>query len=81
MFVTVFMVTDPVSAPKKKEAMYAYSGFIGVMIVVLSWKSQFVGAAGFAILLGNIISPLLDMGAKEWTKRKKAKQAAGAGSS
>ena len=81
LFVTVFMVTDPVSAPKKKEAMYAYSGFIGVMIVILSWKSQFVGAAGFAILLGNIISPLLDMGAKEWAKRKKAKKTAGAGSS
>lgn len=76
LYVSVFMVTDPVSAPKKKGAMYAYGGFIGAMIVLLSWKSQFVAAASFAILLGNIISPLLDQAAKEWAKKKKAKKKA-----
>jgi Na+-transporting NADH:ubiquinone oxidoreductase subunit B len=79
LYVSVFMVTDPISAPKRRGAMYVYGGFIGLLIVLLSWKSQFVAAASFAILLGNIVSPLLDMGAKEWAdrKKKKKKQASG----
>ncbi len=71
LFVTVFMVTDPVSAPKRKTAKLVYGGFIGVMIMILSWKSQFVAAASFAILLGNIVSPLLDTADKSWAGKMK----------
>ena len=72
MYVGVFMVTDPVSAPKKPLAMYAYGAFIGIMLVLLRWKSQFVGAAAFSVLLGNIVAPLLDIGASTWSARGKA---------
>ena len=64
LYGAIFMVTDPVSAPKQRLAMYAYGAFIGAMIVLLRWKGQFADAVGFAILLGNLVGPLLDMGAK-----------------
>jgi Na+-transporting NADH:ubiquinone oxidoreductase subunit B len=69
-YVSVFMITEPVSAPNRKGAMWAYGSLIGALIVILSWKGQFVAAASFSILLGNIVSPLLDMGARAWRGRK-----------
>lgn len=65
LYVIVFMVTDPVSAPNRILAIYAYGGIIGFLIVLLRWRGIFVAAASFSILLGNIIAPLLDLGA-EW---------------
>jgi len=73
LYGAVFMVTDPVSAPKRPLAMIIYGIIIGVFIVFLRWKAQFVGAVAFAILIGNIIGPLLDLGATELNKRKKTK--------
>jgi Na+-transporting NADH:ubiquinone oxidoreductase subunit B len=73
MYAAVFMVTDPVSAPKKPPAQYAYGAFIGVMIVFLRWRSSFVGAVAFGILLANLLAPLLDEGAGWLAGRKKAK--------
>jgi len=78
LYVAVFMVTDPVSAPNKNLARYAYGFFIGFMVVLLRWRGIFVAAASFSVLLGNIIAPLLDLGADAISERKKAK-AAGAG--
>ena len=72
LYGAVFMVTDPVSAPKKPLAMYGYGAFIGIMVVFLRWRSQFVGAVAFSILLGNIVGPLMDIGANWWTQRRKA---------
>ena len=74
-YVSVFMITEPISAPNRKGAMVAYGAIIGLLIVVLSWKSQFVAAASFAILLGNILSPMLDMGAIAIRKRLNARTA------
>jgi Na+-transporting NADH:ubiquinone oxidoreductase subunit B len=69
----VYMVTEPISGPKKPWAMAAYGAFIGFMIVLLRWRGQFSGAVGFAILLGNIVGPLLDKGARAWAARRKPK--------
>lgn len=79
LYGSVFMVTEPVSAPKQAGAMWLYGLFIGVMIVVLRWKSQFSGAVAFAILLGNIVGPLLDMGVGALRERRKAGAAGDAG--
>ncbi len=81
VYVSVFMVPEPVSAPNRKGAMLAYGAVIGFLILVISWKSQFIAAASFAILLGNIMAPLFDLGAKAWSDRRKraAKEAAGEG--
>ncbi len=81
LYVVVFMITDPVSAPNRKLAMYAYGGLIGFLIVLLRWRGIFVAAASFAILLGNICSPLLDIAATSWQNRRKATTAAKEGPS
>jgi len=67
LYATVFMVTDPVSAPKQSLSQWIYGAFIGAMIIFLRYKSVFAGGVGFAILLGNILSPSLDL----WIKRIK----------
>ena len=81
LYVVVFMITDPVSAPNRKLAMYAYGGMIGFLVILLRWRGIFVAAASFAILLGNICSPLLDIAATAWQNRRKAKTAAEEGPS
>ncbi len=67
LYSAVFMVTDPVSAPKIPLSQWIYGLFIGAMIVFLRYKSVFAGGAGFAILLGNMLSPTIDL----WVKRFK----------
>ncbi len=71
LYVLVFMVTDPVSAPKQKWAMWAYGGMIGFLVVLLRWRGVFVAAATFSILLGNIVGPLFDIGAEAIKNRRK----------
>ena len=73
MYGAVYMVTEPISAPKKHSAMWFYGFLIGVLIVLLRWKAQFAGAVGFAILLGNICAPSLDMLVRAWGNRGRAR--------
>jgi Na+-transporting NADH:ubiquinone oxidoreductase subunit B len=70
MFVAVFMVTDPVSAPKLPISQWIYGAFIGMMIVLFRYKAAFVGGAAFAVLLGNIVGPSLDMWITKYRKSK-----------
>lgn len=76
LYAAIFMVTDPISAPRDKKAQYIYGAFIGIMIVFLRWQAVFSGAVAFAILLGNTIAPTVDQLAKDATARKKKKIAA-----
>lgn len=71
LFCTIFMVTDPVSAPKVKQSQWLYGIFIGAMIVFFRYKSVFAGGVGFAVLLGNTIAPSLDLWIKRYQARKK----------
>jgi Na+-transporting NADH:ubiquinone oxidoreductase subunit B len=71
IYAVVFMVTEPVSAPKKNLAMLTYGFLIGLFIVFLRWQGVFVAAATFSILLGNMLAPLLDLGAEWWEARRK----------
>jgi Na+-translocating ferredoxin:NAD+ oxidoreductase RnfD subunit len=68
------MVTDPISAPRKRPAKWIYGFIIGVLIILLRWKAQFAGGVAFAILLGNMIGPLLDLAAGAWAARRAAPQ-------
>lgn len=79
IYVTVFMVTDPVSAPKRRAAMFAYGLLIGFLVVLLRWRGVFVAAASFSILLGNLVGPLLDIAADAWRSRGKARAEAAEG--
>ncbi|MGE4489444.1 MAG: RnfABCDGE type electron transport complex subunit D, partial [Kiritimatiellales bacterium] len=55
-------------------AQYVYGAFIGTMIVFLRWKAVFAGAVAFAILLGNTLSPTLEMIFKAQKKKADAKK-------
>jgi Na+-transporting NADH:ubiquinone oxidoreductase subunit B len=79
LYVMVFMVTDPVSAPRKAPAQWAYAVWIGFCIVFLRWRGVFVAAASFAVLTGNLVGPLMDLAAEAWENRKKAPAAAKGG--
>jgi len=68
LYGAVFMVTDPVSAPKVPLSQWIYGIFIGAMLVFFRYRSIFAGGLGFALLLGNMIAPSLDL----WIKRFKA---------
>lgn len=69
MFAVVYMITEPVSAPRKNTAQIAYAFGIGFLIIVLRWRGIFVAAATFSILLGNLVAPLLDAGVEAWERR------------
>jgi Na+-transporting NADH:ubiquinone oxidoreductase subunit B len=60
LFVTVFMATDPVSAPKKPISHYIYGAMIGSLIVVIRTFSAFPEGTSFALLLGNTFASLID---------------------
>ena len=76
LYAAFFMVTDPISAPKNKNAQWVYGAFIGIMIVFLRWKAVFAGAVAFAILLGNTLAPTLEMIFKAQKKKADAKKGA-----
>jgi Na+-transporting NADH:ubiquinone oxidoreductase subunit B len=73
LYATVFMVTDPVSAPKVPLSQWIYGIFIGAMVVFFRYKSIFAGGVAFSILLGNMLAPSLDL----WIKRYRTKSAGG----
>ncbi|MDP2790830.1 MAG: RnfABCDGE type electron transport complex subunit D, partial [Rectinemataceae bacterium] len=62
LFVTVFMATDPVSAPKRPASHYLYGALIGTIVIVIRTFSAFSEGTSFAILFGNTFATLIDMG-------------------
>lgn len=71
MYGAVFMVTDPVSAPRKTASQWIYGLFIGMMIVFFRNNSIFAEGAGFAILLGNMLAPSLDFWIERFTGKNR----------
>lgn len=69
LFVTVFMVTDPVTAPKQTMSIWLYGVLIGVSVCLIRTFSLFPEGTSFAILLGNTFAPLFD----EISRRIKSK--------
>lgn len=78
LFVAVFMSTDPVSAPKKKGAQWAYGALIGAVIVIIRSFSLFSEGTSFALLLGNTFASMFDRMASKAAEARKAGAAAGA---
>lgn len=75
LFAAVFMVTDPISAPKDKTSQLIYGFFIGTLIVFFRYRSIFAGGAAFSILFGNMMAPMLDRWITGYKKSKKQKAA------
>lgn len=65
LYAAIFMVTDPVSAPRQKLSQWVYGAVIGALIVFFRYKSIFAGGVLFALLIGNMLAPSLDL----WVKR------------
>lgn len=71
LFATVFMATDPVSAPTDDWAKIAYGALIALAAILIRTFSLFTEGIMFAILFANIFSPLLDRQLKALKARKK----------
>ncbi|WP_190616107.1 RnfABCDGE type electron transport complex subunit D [Tepiditoga spiralis] len=65
MFVTIFMATDPITAPKKAKAQWFYGFIIGITAVLVRTFSLFSEGTSFGILMGNTFASLLDEYAKK----------------
>ena len=61
LFAAVFMVTDPVSAPKIKAAQWVSGSLVGLVTVVIRTFSLFAAGVTFAILIVNALTPLIEM--------------------
>lgn len=71
LFGTVFMSTDPISAPKQPQAKWIYGFMIGAIVVAIRAFSLFPGGMMFAILIAGVFSPIIDYVYKDINKKKK----------
>ena len=62
-FCAVFMVTDPVTAPRTAVARSIYGAFCGALVMAFRQFGAYEQGACFAILASNAIAPLLDRAA------------------
>ena len=71
LFGAVFMATDPITAPKTKEAKWIYGLLVGVVTVIIRGYALFAGGMMFAILIANTFVPIMDEGVNAYKKYKK----------
>lgn len=62
LFGTVFMITDPISMPKKPLAIWIYGILVGFLTVFIRKFSLFAEGFMFALLLGNVFMPIIEYG-------------------
>ena len=67
-----FMTTDPVSAPQTQEARWIYGVLIGLLTVIIRVFSVWPEGMMFAILLGNMFAPIMDISIKAYQGRVKS---------
>ncbi len=60
LFGAFFMATDPVTSPVTNVGKWFYGIIIGVITLLIRNFSGYVEGVMFAILLGNIVAPILD---------------------
>jgi len=60
LFGAFFMATDPVSSPSTNEGKWVYGILIGSIAILIRNFSGYVEGMMFAILLGNIVAPIID---------------------
>lgn len=65
MFGAVFMITDPVSSPKDKLALWIYGFLVGFVTVLIRRYSLFTEGFMFAILIANTFMPIIEIGLKK----------------
>lgn len=65
LFVAVYMLSEPVSLPKRGGARFAYGVTAGVVTMLFRYFGTLEQSAVFALLLMNAVSPAFDA-AEEW---------------
>lgn len=60
LFGAFFMATDPVTSPTTNIGKWIYGAIIGSVTVLIRHFTGYVEGVTFAILLGNIVAPILD---------------------
>jgi len=60
LFGAFFMATDPVTSPTTNIGKWIYGAIIGSTTVLIRHFTGYVEGVTFAILLGNIVAPILD---------------------
>jgi Na+-transporting NADH:ubiquinone oxidoreductase subunit B len=75
LFVSVFMATDPVTAPNKKAAQWLYGLIIGFVAIIVRTFSAFAEGTSFGIMVGNTFASLLDELAGKIKKKAPAAKA------
>jgi len=60
LFGAFFMATDPVTSPTTNAGKWLYGIIIGSMTVLIRNFTGYVEGVTFAILLGNIVAPIID---------------------
>ena len=70
LFGTVFMITDPVSMPRNKTAIWIYGILVGFLTVFIRKFSLFTEGFMFALLLANTFLPIIEYGLEKLKKRK-----------
>lgn len=71
LYVSVYMSTDPVSAPNKNLSQIIYGTIIGSVSMVVRVFSGFPEGTSFGIIIGNVFASLID----ELVPKKSKKQA------
>ena len=71
LFATVFMATDPVSAPAQETSRVLYGILIGLTAVIIRQFSLFTEGIMFAILVANAFGPLIDRQVRQLSERRK----------
>ena len=69
LYMSVFMATDPVSAPKRQLSHYIYGATIGATAVIIRTFSAFPEGTSFAILFGNTFASLIDIAVDSFKKK------------
>ncbi|PLX31322.1 MAG: NADH:ubiquinone oxidoreductase, Na translocating, B subunit [Clostridiales bacterium] len=71
LFTMVFIVTEPISAPKTSKGKFIYGMLAGVVVVIIRGYALFTEGTTFAILVANTFGPLVDEGVRHFEKREK----------
>ena len=69
LFGAVYMVTDPISMPKNKTAIWIFGVLTGFLTVFIRRFSLFPEGFMFALLLANTLTPIVEYGLDQMKKR------------
>jgi Na+-transporting NADH:ubiquinone oxidoreductase subunit B len=74
MFGAVFMVTDPISAPKEEGSKWIYGFIVGMCTYLITAFALFPGGFMFSVLIGNTFASLIDKYVKEFKEYREKRQ-------